>query len=74
MALVNLEWKYKGEIITTSCIVSNKEGLIYDDILINININVYKSSNAFLFIILIIMIYSIKHSIKQNKNSLLFVS
>jgi len=40
MALVNLEWKYKGEIITTSCIVSNKEGLIYDDILINININV----------------------------------
>jgi len=46
LGVVNLEWKYKGEVFSTSCIVSNTEGLIYDDILFNINFVVQTSDRV----------------------------
>jgi hypothetical protein len=33
MGIVELEWIYKGDKFNTTCIVSNKKGIIYDDLL-----------------------------------------
>ncbi len=33
LSMVNLEWKYKGEILNTTCLVSEKKGIVFDNFL-----------------------------------------
>ncbi len=46
LGMVNLEWKYKGKVLNTICLVSEKKGIIFDNFLYFIHFVSGKSKSA----------------------------
>ena len=46
LGMVDIEWKYKGEILNTTCLVSEKKGIVFDNFLYFIHFVSEKSKSA----------------------------